>query len=42
MGDPQSAIAKRAAELRDKGFRIYEIPEWEDTRRGVYYAENSI
>ena len=40
--DPEGPLAKRAAELRGQGFRIYEIPAWEDTREGVMYAENGI
>lgn len=42
LDDPQSPISKRREELLDKGFRVYSIPEWEDTRDGVLYAENSI
>lgn len=40
--DPGSEAALREAELKAKGFRVYEIPAWEDTRAGVRYAENSI
>ena len=40
--DAGSEISLRKSELLQKGFRVYEIPEWEETRKGVLYAENCI
>ncbi|MBR0404541.1 MAG: hypothetical protein IJI68_04985 [Eggerthellaceae bacterium] len=40
--DPDSEASKREAQLKQKGFRVYEMPVWEDTRPGIRYAENSI
>ena len=40
--DPESELSKRREELLDLEYRVYEIPDWEDTRKGVLYAENGI
>ncbi|MGI6217824.1 MAG: hypothetical protein ACOYIK_09465 [Coriobacteriales bacterium] len=40
--DPESDFSKRREELLDKGFRVYQIPVWEDTRDNVWYAEKGI
>jgi biotin operon repressor len=39
LDDAQSPISKRIAELRGKGYRIFQVPEWEHTRAEIYYAE---
>lgn len=42
VDDPDSAYSKRLAELKSKQFRVYKIPEWEETRETVTYAEKNI
>jgi len=39
MDDPSSAISVRMKDLREKGFRIFQLPVWERTRREIFYAE---
>jgi len=36
IGD--AAVAKKE-ELRERGFRFFEMPSWENTKDGVVYAE---
>jgi Fe-S-cluster-containing dehydrogenase component len=36
---PDSAISKRMAELKEKGFVISEASKWEGTHGGIFYAE---
>ena len=33
------AAAAKKEELRDKGFRFFELPPWDNTKEGVIYAE---
>ena len=40
--DPESAFAKRFAELRADEYRIYQLDPWEEPRDGVCYAEKDI
>ncbi len=40
--DPASGFSKRKEELLDQGFHIWQQPEWEETRDGVFYAEKGI
>lgn len=37
--DPQSTISLRTSELKDKGFRVFDLPKWENTRTRIHYAE---
>lgn len=37
--DPESELCRRVEELRSQGFRIYELPSYEETRTGVLYAK---
>lgn len=39
MADPQSAISLRTEELKSRGFRIFDLPKWENTRSRIHYAE---
>ena len=34
----EAAVAKKE-ELRERGFRFFEMPPWENTKEGVVYAE---
>ena len=34
----EEAVAK-AEELRDRGFRFFELPDWENTKSDILYAE---
>ena len=34
-----SKISKEIMELRDKGYRIFQLPVWERARPEIYYAE---
>ena len=40
--DPESAFSQKREELREKQFRLYEQHPWEETRKGVLYAEKDI
>lgn len=42
LDDPDSEISQRMKDLQDKEYRIYQIPAWEDTRAGIWYAEKNI
>lgn len=42
LDDPESPISKEMERLKGMEYRIYQIPGWEDTRDGVYYAERGI
>ena len=37
--DPEGELCKRVDELRAKGFRIYELPAYEESRSGILYAQ---
>ena len=37
--NPISAVSVRMKELREKGYRIFQLPLWEQTRPEIYYAE---
>ena len=39
LDDAQSPISVRINELREMGYRIYQLPSWEQTRPEIYYAE---
>jgi Fe-S-cluster-containing dehydrogenase component len=39
VDDPESAICKEMARLREMGYTISQRPAWEGTREGVFYAE---
>lgn len=44
-GDPQdggSEFSERLETLKSRGFRVYEIPVWEETRQGIIYTEKDI
>jgi Fe-S-cluster-containing dehydrogenase component len=38
LDDVESDISKRLADLRDKGFRIFSLPAWEQSRKEILYA----
>lgn len=38
LGDENSAVAKKIEELRDRDFRIFRLPAWENSKEGVVYA----
>ena len=42
IDDEASEIAKRLDALKKSSFRVYEMPVWEDTRKGILYAEKGI
>ncbi len=42
LADEQSEISQRLNELKGRRYRVYEIPEWEDTRKSILYAEKGI
>lgn len=42
LEDETSEIAQYAGALKENSFRFYEIPEWEETRSGIVYAEKGI
>jgi len=39
LDDAQSPVSKRMAELKEKGYRLFQMPVWERTRPEIYYAE---
>lgn len=39
LDDPESAISKRCEDLKNKDFRIFDLPAWENTRTRIHYAE---
>jgi len=39
LEDSNSAVSVRIAELRGKGYRIFQLPVWERTRPEIRYAE---
>ena len=39
VNDSESPISKRLATLKEKGYRIFQLPSWENTKPGVIYAE---
>lgn len=39
LDDPQSAVSQRAEDLKGKGFRMFELPKWENTRSNIVYIE---
>lgn len=38
LNDEESDVSKKMEELRDKGYRVFSLPEWEGTRQGILYA----
>ena len=36
--DPESDFSTKLTELKGKGFRVFQLPEWENTKREVFYA----
>lgn len=38
IDDPESDISQRIDDLKAKGFTIFQLPAWEQTRKNVYYA----
>lgn len=40
--DPDSAISRRREELLNRGYHLWQQPEWEATRGNVYYIEKGI
>ena len=42
VDDPESAISKEMDRLRGMGYAISELPAWQGTRAGVYYAEKEL
>lgn len=41
LGDSQSAVSQKLEELRERGFRIFGLPEWEGGRSQIVYADQS-
>jgi Fe-S-cluster-containing dehydrogenase component len=39
LEDKSSPINTRMAELKEKGYRIFQLPAWERTRPEIWYAE---
>ena len=39
LEDPASPISMTMNELKELGYRLFQIPEWEHTRSDIYYAE---
>lgn len=39
LNDPDSAISKEKAALEEKGYRVYQLPVWENAKDGIYYAD---
>jgi Fe-S-cluster-containing dehydrogenase component len=39
LEDESSPINIRMADLKDKGYRIFQLPTWERTRPEIFYAE---
>ena len=39
LDSPKSPISTRMAELREKGYRVFQLPAWERTRPEIWYAE---
>lgn len=37
LDEPDNPVEEKEAYLKEKGFREYVIPEWEDTRDGIKY-----
>ena len=35
--DPESAVSRKYAELKDRGYREFALPAWERTRPEVVY-----
>ena len=42
MDNPNSKVSKDVEALRQKGFKIFKLPEWERSRPEIIYAENSV
>jgi len=38
LDDPSSQIAQKLTDLRDKGFRVFQLPSWENSKKEVIYA----
>lgn len=38
MEDPQGEIARNLKDLRERGYRIFKLPEWENSRAEIVYA----
>jgi len=38
IDDENSEVSTKMEELRTKGYRIFSLPEWESTRKGIVYA----
>jgi Fe-S-cluster-containing dehydrogenase component len=38
LDDPQSAVAAKLKDLRERGYRIFKLPEWERSRAEIVYA----
>jgi Fe-S-cluster-containing dehydrogenase component len=39
LDDRQSEVAIKLEELRGRGFRIFKLPEWENSRSEIVYAD---
>jgi Fe-S-cluster-containing dehydrogenase component len=39
LDDPKSPVSKRMAELKEKGYRVFQLSPWERTRPEIWYAE---
>jgi Fe-S-cluster-containing dehydrogenase component len=39
LDDPDSPIALRIRYLKNKSYRIFQLPEWEKNRKEIYYAD---
>jgi Fe-S-cluster-containing dehydrogenase component len=40
IDDPTSAVSIRAAELKSRGFKFFELPSWEASRGNIIYADS--
>ncbi len=38
LDDPDSLVSKGIEDLRERGFRIFKLPDWEHSRRDIIYA----
>lgn len=39
LDDPKSKIVQEMQALRAKGYRFFQLPQWEGTRPEIYYAD---
>jgi Fe-S-cluster-containing dehydrogenase component len=39
LEDPESMISVRMEEMKEKGYRVFQLPKWEQTRSEIYYSK---